>query len=64
MSHHHWHGGICFDCGRGVSLRNGVERETIAGILILVQAYAGMPRANSAATLALDVLAKRGDGPP
>jgi len=40
----------------GVALRNNVQRETLASILILVQAYAGMPRANSAADLALDVL--------
>ncbi len=40
----------------GVALRNGVSRETLAGIFIVVQAYAGMPRANSAASLALAVL--------
>ena len=44
----------------GVARRCGVSRETLAGILILVQAYAGMPRANSAASLALEVL----DGDP
>jgi 4-carboxymuconolactone decarboxylase len=43
-----------------VALRNGVERETLAGILILVQAYAGMPRANTAATLTLEVLREVG----
>jgi 4-carboxymuconolactone decarboxylase len=43
-----------------VALRNGVERETLAGILILVQAYAGMPRANTAATLALEALREEG----
>jgi alkylhydroperoxidase/carboxymuconolactone decarboxylase family protein YurZ len=42
----------------GVSLRHGVDRAGIAGILILVQAYAGLPRANSAATIALEVVAK------
>lgn len=40
----------------GVAHRNGVARETVASILILVQAYAGMPRANSAAGLALKAL--------
>ena len=43
-----------------VALRNEVERETLAGILILVQAYAGMPRANTAATLTLEVLRDAG----
>ena len=41
----------------GVGLRNGVSKEVLAGILIVVQAYAGMPRANSAAALALEVIA-------
>jgi alkylhydroperoxidase/carboxymuconolactone decarboxylase family protein YurZ len=43
----------------GASLRHGVDQTTLAGILILVQAYAGMPRANSAAQLALEVLKER-----
>jgi 4-carboxymuconolactone decarboxylase len=42
-----------------VALRYGVDQTTLAGILILVQAYAGMPRANSAAQLALKVLKER-----
>jgi len=40
----------------GVACRNEVSRDTLAGIFILVQAYAGLPRANTAAALALDVL--------
>jgi len=44
----------------GVALRNGVSKETLGGILILVQAYAGMPRANSAAGLAVQVLELKG----
>lgn len=44
----------------GAALRHGVGQDVIAGVLILVQAYAGMPRANTAAALALEVLAARG----
>lgn len=42
----------------GVALRNGVSQTAMSGILLLVQAYAGMPQANSAASLALDALAQ------
>lgn len=42
-----------------VALRHGVDQTTLAGIIIVVQAYAGMPRANSAAQLALKVLKER-----
>jgi 4-carboxymuconolactone decarboxylase len=41
----------------GVALRNEVSHAVLAGVLIIVQAYAGMPRANSAATLALEAMA-------
>jgi hypothetical protein len=44
----------------GVALRNDVDQATLTGILIVVQVYAGMPRANSAARLALEVLNQRG----
>ncbi len=40
----------------GVALRNGVAQEVLAAVLVIVQACAGMPRANSAAALALEVL--------
>jgi 4-carboxymuconolactone decarboxylase len=40
----------------GVALRNGVELGVLAGVLLLVQVYAGMPRANSSASLAIEVL--------
>ena len=42
-----------------VALRHGVDQTTLAGIFILVQAYAGMPRANNAAQLALTVIKER-----
>ncbi|HEV2676441.1 MAG TPA: carboxymuconolactone decarboxylase family protein [Aliidongia sp.] len=41
----------------GVALGSGISRETLAAVLIIVQAYAGMPRANGAASLALEMLA-------
>jgi alkylhydroperoxidase/carboxymuconolactone decarboxylase family protein YurZ len=40
----------------GVALRNGVELDVLAGVLVLVQVYADMPRANSSASLAIEVL--------
>lgn len=40
----------------GVALRNGVSKKELTGILLLVQIYAGMPRANSAALIARRVI--------
>jgi 4-carboxymuconolactone decarboxylase len=40
----------------GVALKNGVTKEELTGILLFVQVYAGMPRANIAALIARAVL--------
>lgn len=48
----------------GVALRNGVGREELTGILLFVQIYAGMPRANGAALIARNSILQANSSPP